>query len=414
MTISGAASARFIVTLRVKGIPKKCSVLLLRAEQLNCLLGFLDRPGIGGRLLPSSESRFKVEASDIEDDRLHDDTKVAEKHTALHSALSQLASDFDGENMMFLQRFFRARVKPVVSTGSLKLDLALGIGGLPKGRIVEIYGQEGSGKTTLALNVIREAQKRGGYCAYLDVENALDPLLLESVGVDTKNLLISQPNSAENLLSIVDTLTKSGAVDVIVVDSVAALIPQREIMGLIIDDIVQTQSQIMTQALRKIHFSLCRSETLIIFINQVRSNVKSRQEGLRDVNEVTCGGKCLTILFCCPMCNCYEKDCSRLRKKVIGLGICVEVMKNKLAPAMKKAELEIEFGRGISRASEVLELACEHGVVLKEGNYYFIEGEVVNSKVQAETYLIQNERICDQLVKILRKQLFRIDEDSLS
>nr|GEU56303.1 DNA repair protein RecA homolog 2, mitochondrial [Tanacetum cinerariifolium] len=332
-----------------------------------------------------------IEASDIEDDRLHDDTKVAEKYTALHSALSQLASDFDGENMMFLQRFFRARVKPVVSTGSLKLDLALGIGGLPKGRIVEIYGQEGSGKTTLALNVIREAQKRGGYCAYLDVENALDPLLLDSVGVDTKNLLISQPNSAENLLSIVDILTKSGAVDVIVVDSVAALIPQREIMGLIIDDIVQTQSQIMTQALRKIHFSLCRSETLIIFINQVRSNVKSRQEGLRDVYEVTCGGNALPFYSAVRM-RIARKGLLKTQEKVTGLGICVEVMKNKLAPAMKKAELEIEFGRGICRASEVLELACEHGVVLKEGNYYFIEGEVVNTvgdvSSEGTTYLI--------------------------
>lgn len=352
-----------------------------------------------------------AEVSDIEDDKLHDDAKVAEKHTALHSALSQLASDFDGENMMYLQRFFRARVKPVVSTGSLKLDLALGIGGLPKGRIVEIYGQEGSGKTTLALNVIREAQKRGGYCAYLDVENALDPLLLEAVGVDTKNLLISQPNSAENLLSIVDTLTKSGAVDVIVVDSVAALIPQREIMGLIIDNIIQTQSQIMTQALRKIHFSLCRSETLIIFINQVRSNVKPRQKGLRDVNEVTCGGNALPFYSAVRM-RIARIGLIKTHEKVTGLGICVEVMKNKLAPVMKKADLEIEFGRGISRASEVLELACEHGVVLKEGNDYFIEGEVVNSKVQAENYLIQNERICDQLVKTLRNQLFRIDEDS--
>lgn len=354
-----------------------------------------------------------VEVSDLEDDKLHDDTKAAEKHTALHSALSKLAGDYDGEAMLFLQRFFGARVKPVVSTGSLKLDLALGIGGLPKGRIVEIYGHEASGKTTLALNIVKEAQKLGGYCAYLDVENALDPLLLEVVGVDTKNLLISQPNSAENLLSIVDTLTKSGAVDVIVVDSVAALIPQREIMGSISDDVVETLSQIMTRALRKIHFSLCRSETLIIFINQVRSNLKSRQEGLRNVNEVTCGGNALPFYSAVRM-RIARKGLLKTQDKVTGLEICVEVIKNKLAPAMKKAELEIEFGRGISRASEVLELACEHGVVLKEGNCYFIDGEVVNSKLEALTYLNQNEKICDKLVKILRRQLFRTGDDSES
>ncbi|CAH1427958.1 unnamed protein product [Lactuca virosa] len=258
-------------------------------------------------------SLSEVEASDLEDDKLHDDIKAVEKHTPLHSALSELVGDFDGESMLFLQRFFRTRVKPVVSIGSLKLDLSLGIGGLPKGIIVEVYGQEGSCKTTLALN------------------NALDPLLLETVGVNTKSLLISQPNSAENLLSIVDTLAQSGGVDVIVINSVATLIPQREITCVISDNIIETQSRIMTRALRKILYFLCRSDTLIIFINQVRSNLRSRQEGLK-VNEVTCDGNALPFY-----------------SAVSGLGICVEVVKNKLALAMKKAELEIEFGRGISR-----------------------------------------------------------------
>ncbi|KAL7594097.1 hypothetical protein Lser_V15G35222 [Lactuca serriola] len=258
----------------------------------------------GAVLCPQSVQDAKLKASDLEDDKLHDDIKSAEKHTALHSTLSEHTSDFDGESMLFLQRFFHTRVKPVVSTGPLKLDLALGIRGLPK-----VYGQEVSGKTKLALNVIKEAQNLRGYCAYLDVENALDPLLLETVGVNTKSLLISQPNSTENLLSIVDTLTQSGTVDVIVIEN-------------------------------------------------VRSNLRSRQEGLK-VNEVT------------------------------GLGICVKVVKNKLAPAMKKAELEIEFGRGISRASEVLQLGC-----LKEGNSYFIDGEVVNGsrflKEQA-TFIVSDD-----------------------
>ncbi|CAH9102735.1 unnamed protein product [Cuscuta europaea] len=211
----------------------------------------------------------------------NNNAKVLEKDTALRSALSHLACDNGTESMLSLHRFFGARCAPVISTGSINLDQALGIGGLPKnvdfilkeiclvkGRIVEIYGQEASGKTTLALHVIKEAQKLGGYCAYLDVENAMDPLFAEAIGVNTNNLLISQPDSAENLLSVVDTLTKSASVDVIVVDSVAALIPQLEIDACIGDSYKDVQSKIMTRALRKIHYSLCNSSALIIFINQ--------------------------------------------------------------------------------------------------------------------------------------------------
>ncbi|CAH1421017.1 unnamed protein product [Lactuca virosa] len=382
------------------------SALLL--SELPCGIGFqfLPNPMEGHYEVVISLS--EVVASDPEDDKLHDDIKAVEKHTSFHSAISELAGHFDGESMLFLQRFFRTRVKHVVSIGSLKLDLALGIGGLPNGRIVEVYGQKGSGKTTLALNKLFLV----GYCDYLDVENALDPLLLETICVNTKSILISKPNSAENLLSIVDTLTQSGAVDVIFIDSVSTLIPQREITGVISDNIIETQSRIMTRALRKIHYYLYRSDTLIIFINQVRSNLRSRQEGLK-VNEVTCGGNAL-LFYSVVRMRTARKGLLKTQEKITGLGICVEVVKNKLAPAMKKAELEIEFGRGISRASKVLKLGCEHGVVLKEGNSYFIDGEVINGKMQVETYLIQNTIICDKLVKTLRRHLFRIAQDSES
>ncbi|XVF56209.1 hypothetical protein PTKIN_Ptkin06aG0099800 [Pterospermum kingtungense] len=233
-----------------------------------------------------------ADISEFQCDEFHDDNKETEKDSALREALSQLAGDFGRESMLSLQRFFNSRRAPVISTGSLKLDLALGIGGLPKGRMVEIYGREASGKTTLALHIVKEAQKLGGYCAYLDVENAMDPSLAESIGVNTENLLISHPDSAENLLCMVDMLTKSGSVDVIVVDSVAALVPQCEIDGSIGDNKRDVQARMMTQALRKIYSSLCRSQTLIIFLNQVRCNPKSGQAFGR-VDEVTCGGNAL-------------------------------------------------------------------------------------------------------------------------
>ncbi|XP_031102819.1 DNA repair protein recA homolog 2, mitochondrial [Ipomoea triloba] len=351
--------------------------------------------------------------SEFECDEVTNDAKVTEKNTALRSALSQLACDFGTESMLSLQRFFGARRAPVISTGSLKLDQALGIGGLPKGRIVEIYGREASGKTTLALHVIKEAQKLGGYCAYLDVENAMDPLLAEAIGVNTDNLLISQPDSAENLLSVVDTLTKSASVDVIVVDSVAALIPQLEIDRCISDSDSHrdAQSKIMTRALRKIHYSLCNSNTLIIFVNQVRSKVQSSKAFGR-AEEVTCGGNALPF-YAAVRLRMIRKELLKANDKITGLRVSVQVVKNKLAPAMANAELRIEFGRGIcDEVEEALELACEHGVILQEGNGYFIEGEVLNSKEEAEAYLAENDGALDQVIKSLRAQLFRREGSS--
>ncbi|GAV77411.1 RecA domain-containing protein [Cephalotus follicularis] len=351
-----------------------------------------------------------AEVTEFECDDLYDDVKATEKDSALRIALSQLAGEFGKETKLSMQRFFCSRRAPVIPTGSLKLDQALGIGGLPKGRIVEIYGKEASGKTTLALHVIKEAQNRGannpfaGYCAYLDVENALDPSHAESIGVNTENLLISHPDSAENLLSMVDTLTKSESVDVIVVDSVAALVPQCEIDVSIGYSRQDMQSRIMTQALRKIHSSLCRSQTLIIFLNQVRSQVKSSQFFGR-LDEVTCGGNALKF-YAAVRLKMIRTGLLKTEDKITGLGVCVEVVKNKLAPAKKKAELGIQFGKGFCCASEVLQLACEHGVISNEGCNYLILGEVFSGKHAAEHYLAENDGALDEIVKILRGLIF--------
>ncbi|PSS34988.1 DNA repair protein recA 2 like [Actinidia chinensis var. chinensis] len=355
-----------------------------------------------------THGRYMSSAVDIPEfahDELQDDARAIEKDTALRLAVSRIAGDYCKESMLSLQRFFGSRRLPVISTGSLKLDLALGIGGLPQGRIVEIYGQEASGKTTLALHIIKEAQKLGGYCAYLDVENSLDPSLAESIGVNTENLLISQPDSAENLLCMVDTLTKSGSVDVIVVDSVAALVPQLEIDVVIGGNHKDIQSQIMTQALRKIHYSLCHSQTLIVFVNQVRSKVTSKKDFGR-AEEVTCGGNALRFYAAIRM-RISRTGLLKTEDKVTGLSICVQVVKNKLAPPMKKAELGIQFGRGICCETEILHLACEHGLILKEGTNFFVEGEVLGNVQEAERYLAENDEVLDKIVKSLRSHLFK-------
>ncbi|KAA8518100.1 hypothetical protein F0562_015574 [Nyssa sinensis] len=260
----------------------------------------------------------------------------------------------------------------------------------------------------LLLNVFPlhyfQSSENIGYCAYLDVENAMDPFLAESMGVDTENLLISQPDSAENLLSVVDTLTKSGSIDVIVADSVAAFVPQCELDFQISGAYKDIQSQIMNQALQKIHYSFCRSRTLIIFVNQVRSNLKSGQ-GFGPTDEVTCGGNALQFYAAIRM-RIIRTGLLKVEDEVTGLGICVQVVKNKLAPAMKKAELGIHFGRGICCESEVLDLACEHGVILREGSSYFIEGEVLKNRLEAERYLTDTNGVLDKIVKTLRSQLF--------
>ncbi|XP_050381801.1 DNA repair protein recA homolog 2, mitochondrial [Argentina anserina] len=341
----------------------------------------------------------------------NEEAKEREKDAALHLALSRLSGDFGHHSMLSFPRFFRSRRAPVISTGSLKLDIALGTGGLPKGRIVEIYGQEASGKTTLALHIVKEAQKLGGYCAYLDVENAMDPSLAELMGVDTENLLISYPNSAENVLSVVDTLTKSGSLDVIVVDSVAALVPQCELDVAIGSAYPDAQSRIMTRALRKIHSSLSHSRALVVFVNQVRSSSNSGK-GFGPLDEVTCGGNALRF-YAAVRLRLKRTRLLKTEDKITGLGISVQVVKNKLAPALKKADLGIQFGKGLCCESEVLQLACEHGVIVKEGSNYHIGRNVSSNEHAAEQYLAKNDEILSKIISILRHKLFEGDRQSL-
>ncbi|KAJ6808872.1 DNA repair protein recA-like protein 2, mitochondrial isoform X1 [Iris pallida] len=361
-------------TVRGSGLAGLPSSFLQKAGRGNgCSCGMKSRP----------LSSIVETLSDYERDQPSDAGTMMKKEASLHHALGQLAGDFDRESNLSLCRFFRTRYAPAISTGSLMLDLALGIGGLPKGRIVEIYGREASGKTTLALHVVKEAQKLGGYCAYLDVENALDSLYAEQMGVKTEDLLIAHPNSAESSLGIVNTLINSGSLDVIVVDSVAALVPQCEIDGVININSKDVQSRLITQALHKIHYSLSRSQTLVIFVNHVRTNLRS-SGGLGQENVVACGGKALKFYSAVRM-KLLRRDLLHNEDKVTGIGISVQVMKNKLAPPLKMASLDIEFGRGVRWEVEVLEMACKHGLVMREGNGYWIKGTSSRARLKLKS-----------------------------
>uniref|UniRef100_A0A0E0CCV7 RecA family profile 2 domain-containing protein n=1 Tax=Oryza meridionalis TaxID=40149 RepID=A0A0E0CCV7_9ORYZ len=341
---------------------------------------------------------------DYETDPPLDGVKVLEKESTLSVAVSQLASDFDRESNLCLERFSRTRRTPVISTGSLKLDIALGIGGLPKGRMVELFGKEASGKTTLALHVVKEAQKKGGCCAYIDAENAFNPSVAEAIGVNVEKLLIAQPDSAENSLSIVNTLV-GGSIDVVVVDSVAALIPRCELEGEIYMNSEDVQSRLMTRALRKIQHTLSRSETLIIFVNQVRTKLSSNQTpGI--FKEVACGGNALGFYAAVRM-RTSRRELRYNEAQATGIGISVQIIKNKLAPAtLKEAGIDIRFGKGICYESEILELASSLGVIMKDDSGYWINGEFLPNKAEAEKFLRENAAVADEICGTMRSQFF--------
>lgn len=274
-----------------------------------------------------------------------------------------------------------------------------------QGRMVEIYGKEASGKTTLALHVIKEAQKNGGYCAYIDAENAFNPSFAESIGVDSERLLIAQPDSAENSLSIVNTLV-GGSVAVVVVDSVAALIPKCEIEGEIYTNCGDIQSHLMTRALRKIQYTLCRSETLIIFVNQVRTKRTSSNPGI--YKEVPCGGNALGFYAAVRM-RTSRRELRYSEDEATGVGISVQIIKNKLAPAnlKKEAGIDITFGKGICHESEILETASSVGVILKDGCGYWINNEFLAGKVEAEKFLRENAAVADEICNTVRNEFLQ-------
>jgi recombination protein RecA len=323
-----------------------------------------------------------------------------EKTKALDAALSQIERAFGKGSIM---RLGTQKVQPeieVVSTGSLGLDIALGIGGLPKGRIVEIYGPESSGKTTLALHAIAEAQKKGGTCAFIDAEHALDPGYARKLGVDVDNLLISQPDAGEQALEIADTLVRSGAVDVLVVDSVAALVPKAELEGEMGDSHVGLHARLMSQALRKLTGSVSKSNTLLIFLNQIRLKI-----GVMFGNpETTTGGNALKFYASVRM-EIRRIGSIKDRDQVVGNQTRVKVVKNKMAPPFREVEFDIMYGEGISKVGELIDLGVKAGVVEKSGAWFSCDSQRIGQgRENAKQFLRDHPEMAASIGQRVRAQ----------
>ena len=308
--------------------------------------------------------------------------ELKEKKKSLEAAISQIDQNFGKGSVMRLGQQQALDVE-AISTGSLSLDLALGIGGLPKGRIIEIYGPESSGKTTLALQVVAEAQKAGGICAFVDAEHAMDPVYAKKLGVKTEELLNSQPDTGEQALEITDTLIKSGSVSVLVVDSVAALTPKAELEGEMGDHHVGLQSRLMSQALRKLTGSVSKSNTMVIFINQIRMKI-----GVMFGNpETTSGGNALKFYSSVRM-DIRRIGAIKDKDQIIGNSTRVKVIKNKVAPPFKVVEFDLMYGKGISKAGELVDLGAKAGVIEKSGAWYAYKGEKIGQgRENAKIYL---------------------------
>jgi recombination protein RecA len=320
---------------------------------------------------------------------------------ALSAALSQIEKQFGKGSVMRLGEAILPRDIDTISTGSLCLDIALGIGGLPKGRVVEIYGPESSGKTTLTLQVIAEVQKVGGTAAFVDAEHALDPIYAEKVGVKVADLLISQPDTGEQALEITDMLVRSGAIDVIVIDSVAALTPKAEIEGEMGDSHVGLQARLMSQALRKLTANIKRSNCLVIFINQIRMKI-----GVMFGNpETTTGGNALKF-YASVRLDIRRIGSIKKGEEVLGNETRVKVVKNKVAPPFRTAEFEILYGHGISREGEIIDLGVKENIIDKSGAWYSYNGERIGQgKENAREFLIQNPATAREIETKIRGKL---------
>ena len=323
-----------------------------------------------------------------------------EKSKALDAAMAQIERAFGKGSIMRMGAKGTGEAIPVISSGSLGLDLALGIGGLPKGRVIEIYGPESSGKTTLALHAIAEAQKRGGVCAFIDAEHALDPTYARKLGVDVDNLLISQPDTGEQGLEIADTLVRSGSIDVLVIDSVAALVPRAELEGEMGDTHVGLHARLMSQALRKITGSVSRSNTMLIFLNQIRLKI-----GVMFGNpETTTGGNALKFYASVRM-EIRRIGSIKDREEVTGNHTRVKVVKNKLAPPFREVEFDIMFGEGISKMGELVDLGVKAGVVEKSGAWFSCDSQRIGQgRENAKQFLREHPEMADSIEKRIRDQ----------
>jgi recombination protein RecA len=323
-----------------------------------------------------------------------------EKNKALDAAMAQIERAFGKGSIMRMGAKGGNEAIEVIPSGSLGLDLALGIGGLPRGRVVEVYGPESSGKTTLALHAVAEAQKRGGVCAFIDAEHALDPVYARKLGVDVDNLLISQPDTGEQGLEIADTLVRSGSIDVLVIDSVAALVPRAELEGEMGDSHVGLHARLMSQALRKITGSVARSNTMLIFLNQIRLKI-----GVMFGNpETTTGGNALKFYSSIRM-EIRRTGSIKERDEVTGNHVRVKVVKNKLAPPFRQVEFDIMFGEGISKAGELIDLGVKAGVVEKSGAWFSYDSQRIGQgRENAKQFLRDNPKAAESIEKRIREE----------
>lgn len=325
-------------------------------------------------------------------------TATTERSKALDAALKQIERAFGKGSIMKLGESGFGDEIDVVSTGSLGLDIALGVNGLPKGRIIEIYGPESSGKTTLSLHVVAESQKKGGSCAFIDAEHALDPIYARKLGVNTDDLIISQPDTGEQALEIADTLVRSGAIDVLVIDSVAALVPKAELEGEMGDSHMGLQARLMSQALRKLTASISRTKCMVIFINQIRQKI-----GVMFGNpETTTGGNALKF-YASVRLDIRRIGAIKDKDEVVGNQTRVKVVKNKVAPPFKVVEFDIMYGEGISKTGELLDLGTKAEIIEKAGSWYSWNGKQLGQgREGARKYLIEHPDVADTIEQALR------------
>ncbi len=326
----------------------------------------------------------------------------SEKLKALEAAVAHIEKSHGKGSIMKLGDSKKNLNIETVSTGSISLDIALGLGGIPKGRIIEVYGPESSGKTTVALHMVAEVQKKGGIAGFIDAEHALDPVYAKKIGVDIDNLYISQPDYGEQALEIAETMVRSGAIDIVIVDSVAALVPKAEIDGEMGDSHMGLQARLMSQALRKLTAVISKSNCVVIFINQLRDKIGV----MFGSPETTTGGKALKFYASIRM-DVRKIETLKAGGEVVGSRTRIKVVKNKIAPPFKEAEFDIMFGEGISREGDILDVASEMGIVNKSGSWYAYKDEKIGQgRENAKTYFKQNIAIFDEVEKEVRKKIF--------